>query len=553
MFIMSMYMFTYNMISWILAVNLFLNNLKFIIEWNLVNINSFKMIFIMYFDWMSLMFFSTVLMISSLVILYSMSYMKMDTSIKRFMMLIMIFVLSMMLMIISPNMISILLGWDGLGLSSYCLVCYYMNKKSFNSSMITILMNRIGDILILMLIGLFLKFGSWNFILMNKLNLMFMIFIMIAAITKSAQIPFSMWLPMAMAAPTPISSLVHSSTLVTAGVYLMIRFNSLFNKNFLFIMMILSCMTMLMASTSANGEFDLKKIIALSTLSQLGLMIFTISLNLPKLSFFHLTTHAMFKSLLFLCSGIMIHNYFNHQDIRFMSFMNLNIPFINMIFNISSLTLCGMPFLSGFYSKDLIIEMFIMNKFNWLMFLMMYMSMGLTTSYTFRLIFYISLKNLKIYKYNLYNSFNLMNYSIILLLFMSMFYGSTINWIIFSSLNTIFIPFNLKIFIWIIIIMNIIIGLMIPILKYKIYNFKFMKFMFMYFNFMWFLNNMYKNNKILNFNNKLIFFSESWLELMSSKMFLYKMKTMYKYKIFNLNFFNMILLMMYLNLMIFMM
>nr|UHJ18872.1 NADH dehydrogenase subunit 5 [Psyttalia incisi] len=552
MFILTIYMFMINMISWILSINMILNNFKLIIEWNMINLNSFNMIYIMYFDWMSLMFLSTVLMISSLVILYSMKYMEMDTSMKRFMLLILIFVLSMMLMIISPNMISILLGWDGLGLSSYCLVAYYMNKKSFNSSMTTILMNRVGDIMILMLIGLFMKFGSWNFLFLNKMNMLFFIFIMIAAMTKSAQIPFSMWLPLAMAAPTPISSLVHSSTLVTAGVYLLIRFNYLFNKNFLMILMILSCMTMLMASSSANMEFDLKKIIALSTLSQLGLMIFTISLNLSTISFFHLTTHAMFKSLLFLCSGIMIHNYFNNQDIRFMSFMNLNMPFINITFNISSLTLCGMPFLSGFYSKDLIIEMFIMNKFNWFMFIFMYSSMGMTTSYTFRLIFYISLKNLKMNKYNFYMSFNLMNYSIIFLLLMSMFYGSIINWLIFSSLNKIMISKDLKIFIWLIIMLSMMIGLIMPLMKLKIYKFKLIKYMYMYINFMWFINNIFSNNKILNFNNKMIFSDSSWLEMFSSKLFLFNMKIFYKYKIFNLNFFFMMIMMMYFSLMIFM-
>nr|AHA52446.1 NADH dehydrogenase subunit 5 [Histeromerus sp. QL-2013] len=546
----SSYMFFMNLIFWMISIMMLLMKLNFIMEWNLYMFNSMKIEFFIYMDWMSMMFISTILLISSMVIIYSMEYMKNDLFLKRFMILIMIFVSSMIMMIISPNMISILLGWDGLGLSSYCLVAYYQNKKSFNSSMITILMNRIGDIMILILISLFMMFGSWNFMFFKSMNMIFMFFILIAAITKSAQIPFSTWLPLAMAAPTPISSLVHSSTLVTTGIYLLIRFNFLMNNNFLYFLMMLSSLTMLLAGSSANFEFDLKKIIALSTLSQLGLMILTISINLPKLAFFHLITHAMFKSLLFLCSGIIIHNYMNNQDIRYISFMNMNMPFINLTFNIASLTLCGMPFLTGFYSKDMIIEMFLMNYNNLIIFLIMFLSMMFTIMYSFRLLFYISIKNLKMNMFMFYNSFNLMNYSIIILLLLSIFYGSTLNWLLYSSLNNIFLPSYLKLLIFKFLFMGLIISLMIQLIKLNFYMLKMFKTFYTFMNLMWFLPLLFKKNKmnILNLNNKLIFYSDmGWLEMLSSKKIIFYLNILYKMKnIFKMNFLLMTFLSIYL-------
>nr|QKZ95155.1 NADH dehydrogenase subunit 5 [Habrobracon hebetor] len=519
---MIIYLMFLNFFFWILFLMFLLFNLKILIEWNFYFLHSLKIEFIIFLDWMTLIFASTVTLITSIVILYSLNYMEGDYYLSRFIMLILIFMLSMILMILSPNLISILLGWDGLGLSSYCLVVYYQSKKSFNSSMVTILMNRIGDIMLLMSIGLFMKFGSWNFLFLNKINELFMLIIFIAAITKSAQIPFSSWLPLAMAAPTPISSLVHSSTLVTAGVYLLIRFNFLFNKKLMFMFLILSCLTMFMSGLSANFEFDLKKIIALSTLSQLGLMILTLCLNYPKLTFFHLITHAMFKSLLFLCSGIMIHNCLDNQDIRFLSFLSMNMPLINLIFNVASFTLCGMPFLSGFYSKDLIVEMFLMNNFNWLLMFMMFMSMYMTISYTFRLIYYISLKNKKINFFYFYNSFNLMNYSIYILFLFSIFYGSILNWLMFSSLNLIFLPKMLKLLIYLFLLGGLILGLILPyFIKLKFMFYKFNMILYKFFNFMWFLSIMLKKNKIniLVLSNIYIMnMDNSWLELITFKM-----------------------------------
>jgi len=178
----------------------------------------------------------------------------------------------------------------------------------------------------------------------------------LAAITKSAQIPFSAWLPAAIAAPTPVSALVHSSTLVTAGVYLLIRFNEVISssKTLFFIRLL----TMLLSGLGACLEQDAKKIVALSTLSQLGVIIFSLSVGLWEIAFFHLLSHALFKSLLFICMGIYIHGRVNQQDLRGIGFQYTSIPVVSRYFLVSSLSLSGFPFLSGFYSKDSVVELF---------------------------------------------------------------------------------------------------------------------------------------------------------------------------------------------------
>jgi NADH-ubiquinone oxidoreductase chain 5 len=171
-------------------------------------------------------------------------------------------------------------------------------------------------------------------------------------------------LPAAMAAPTPVSSLVHSSTLVTAGVYLLIRFNFAFSDSLCYFLLFISRITMFMSGLGARFEFDLKKIIALSTLSQLGLIMSILALGGYKLAFFHLLTHALFKALLFMCSGNIIHNVGNCQDIRFIGSLVNFIPLTCVYFNICNLSLCGLPFFRGFYSKDLILEVMRMGYLN---------------------------------------------------------------------------------------------------------------------------------------------------------------------------------------------
>jgi NADH-ubiquinone oxidoreductase chain 5 len=267
--------------------------------------------------------------------------------------------------------------------------------RSYNAGILTVLSNRIGDVALLIVIAWIINFGSWNYIyyldfLRSSFEIgLISVLVVLAAVTRSAQIPFSSWLPAAMAAPTPVSALVHSSTLVTAGVYLLIRFSPTFNSFLCVFLLIVSGLTMFMAGLGANFEYDLRKIIALSTLRQLGLIISAVSVGLASIAFFHLLTHALFKALLFMCAGVIIHVMKNSQDIRFMGNLSIQMPFTSVCLGVSSFALCGMPFLAGFYSKDLILEMVSFRYVNLVGFFLFFVSTGLTVCYSFRLFYYV--------------------------------------------------------------------------------------------------------------------------------------------------------------------
>nr|YP_010895178.1 NADH dehydrogenase subunit 5 [Meliscaeva auricollis]WJW73717.1 NADH dehydrogenase subunit 5 [Meliscaeva auricollis] len=429
-----------------------MNEITYFLEWELVSLNSMSIVMTFLFDWMSLMFMSFVLLISSLVIYYSKEYMIHDMNINRFIMLVLMFVLSMMFLIISPNLVSILLGWDGLGLVSYCLVIYFNNVKSYNAGMLTALLNRVGDVFLLLAIAWMLNYGSWNYVfylefMMNDTEMLIIsILVTSAAMTKSAQIPFSSWLPAAMAAPTPVSALVHSSTLVTAGIYLLIRFNMLLCNTFMSqLLLLLAGLTMFMSGLGANFEFDLKKIIALSTLSQLGLMMMILSMGYYKLAFFHLLTHALFKALLFMCAGAIIHNMNNSQDLRLMGGLSLFMPLTSSCFNVANLALCGMPFLAGFYSKDLILEVVSLSMVNLFIYYLFFFSTGLTVCYSLRLVYYSMTGNMNCSSLNVLNDESwVMLKGMLGLMFMSIIGGSMLSWLIFMTPYTICLPYYLK-------------------------------------------------------------------------------------------------------------
>nr|YP_009694391.1 NADH dehydrogenase subunit 5 [Pterostichus niger]QEI26051.1 NADH dehydrogenase subunit 5 [Pterostichus niger] len=532
----------------LISISLFFMSLKFLfldysifIEWELLSLNSSSIVMGILFDWMSLMFMSFVLFISCMVIFYSEQYMEGDLNINRFIMLVLMFVFSMMLLIISPNLISILLGWDGLGLVSYCLVIYYQNIKSYNAGMVTVLMNRIGDVMLLIAISWMMNYGSWNYVFYldyMKMDLYMQIIgglVVIAAMTKSAQIPFSSWLPAAMAAPTPVSALVHSSTLVTAGVYLLIRFNIILNENLSLFLLLISVLTMFMAGLGANFEFDLKKIIALSTLSQLGLMMSILSMGNFKLAFFHLLTHALFKSLLFMCAGAIIHNLKNMQDIRFMGNLMVYMPLTCICMNISNLALCGMPFLAGFYSKDLILEVVCMDYVNMFIFILFFISTGLTVCYSFRLCYYSITGDFNFYSFNSLNDEGwIMMKSMIMMLIMVIFMGSMLSWLIFPTPIMICLPIELKL----LALMVSIIGMW---LGYEMSKFSFswlsnsLKFYYYsyFFGFMWFMPNIstFSMNYIPLMMSYKLFkgFDQGWNEFLGGQSMYMNMK---KYSMF---------------------
>nr|YP_009227478.1 NADH dehydrogenase subunit 5 [Parnara guttata]AFN21413.1 NADH dehydrogenase subunit 5 [Parnara guttata] len=529
-FISFFFLFIFMLMNFFMMIYFIMNNIIIFMEWELISFNSMNIVMSILLDWMSLLFMMFVSLISSSVIYYSKSYMNSELNLNRFIILVLLFILSMILLIISPNIVSILLGWDGLGLVSYCLVIYYQNWKSFNAGMLTALSNRVGDVFILMVISWMMNYGSWNYIfylnfMFNDYSMMIIsVMIILAAMTKSAQIPFSSWLPAAMAAPTPVSALVHSSTLVTAGVYLLIRFNDLLvNMFFMKMLLLLSGLTMFMAGISANYEYDLKKIIALSTLSQLGLMMSILSMGMADLAFFHLLTHAMFKALLFMCAGVIIHMMNDNQDIRMMGGLSFYIPLTSLCLNISNLALCGIPFLAGFYSKDLILEMVSMSNLNMMVFYLYYFSTGLTMFYTIRLMMYLMINNFNLLSvYNLYDEDFIMLKSMLILLFMSVVTGSFLSWMIFIYPYMIYLPLNLKLMVFYVSGMGMMMGYVISNMKINSIN-KFLKTykLSLFFCMMWFMPNLSTyglNYYFLKFSQKMIKnIDMGWSELYSGQ------------------------------------
>ena len=436
---------------------------------------------------MSIIFIFTVLLISSIIIIYRSEYINHDLYYNRFFYLVFLFIISILLIIISPNIVRILLGWDGLGLISYCLVSYYQNYRRYNSGILTVLINRVGDVIIIMRISIIFMFGRWNFLNFNGIRFLILLLILLACITKRAQFPFSSWLPAAIAAPTPVSSLVHSSTLVTAGIYLLIRFHFIIYKNNLLLLLIIivGLITIIIAGISANFEFDLKKIIAFSTLSQLGLIIIIYSIKNIILTFFHLIIHAIFKSIIFICSGIIIHIIINYQDIRYIGNLIKFIPLTIIIFFISNLSLCGIPFFSGFYSKDQILEYIFIYKFSYLIYIYLIISTILTVIYSLRLTYYLINGNFNFLVNYKIIDLKLINFSIFILIFISLIYGNIINWFIFNNVEYIYLFFFEKIIILFICLISVLVS-------FNLYNLNFFNYFYFfkyYLGKIWFINN----------------------------------------------------------------
>nr|UUC08052.1 NADH dehydrogenase subunit 5 [Parantropora penelope] len=420
-----------------------------ILEWELLCLGSLYFSVPLLIDKVSMIFSMTVLLIFISVMFFSVSYMSGDINLKYFIYLVSMFVLSMNLLVFFPHMAVLLLGWDGLGLTSYLLVIYYLNDKSLGAGMITAMTNRIGDALLILVVSWGFLCGHWSFMLSDFKVCFFILFsIFLACMTKSAQIPFSAWLPAAMAAPTPVSALVHSSTLVTAGIYLFIRFYFMFSSFYFFhfLAFFVGVITCLMASLSASFENDLKKVIALSTLSQLGVMMICLGLGQPMVVFFHLITHALFKALLFICAGNIIHSSQDNQDIRLMGGISFSMPVTSVVMNTANLSLCGFPFLAGFYSKDMVVENFFLSGFPFFISLLMMLSVCLTSFYTMRLSFFTlwsPFKGSSCLVVGDKSKFIVVSY--ILLFSGAVCGGCCCNFIVMPSVELLVLPFYLKI------------------------------------------------------------------------------------------------------------
>lgn len=447
--IARIFLFSIRFFIFFTSLFLSINNTTWLILWEIFSMNSSSITFPIILDPIGTLFSSAVLFISANVIIFTSTYIEAEIFLKRFVILVLLFVVSINILIFFPHLITLLLGWDGLGLSSFILVIYYQNAKSLGAGIITALTNRIGDVLLLLAIGWTFNNNHWSIINIwhSPLSLIIILCILFARITKRAQIPFSSWLPAAIAAPTPVSALVHSSTLVTAGVFLTIRFYDFLSSltYFSVILLLTASLTIFIAGLSAITECDLKKIIALSTLRQLGVIIASLALGYPKLAFFHLITHAIFKALLFICAGSIIHYHSHGQDLRTVGNLTSQIPLTMRYLLIANISLCAAPFLSGFYSKDLILELSLFSPINFVTIFLFFIATIFTAAYSVRLLFSAIWSN---------NSFSplhhISNHDFnifvpgILLTLGAIIAGSLINWTFLPFRIEPFLPFYFK-------------------------------------------------------------------------------------------------------------
>ena len=323
------------------------------------------------FDHYSTSFFLLLGLVSGRVVLWSYYYLDSERAYNRFIFLLLSFIISMVMLIFFSNLFVALIGWDLLGVSSFLLVIFYKNRKRLGSGIITALSNRIGDCILICVLGLSLYQGSALILLLTIL----------LRITKSAQFPFSAWLPAAMAAPTPVRALVHSSTLVTAGVYILIRFCLTSTEPLL----LFGRFTILLGGTCACAERDLKKVVALRTLSQLGVMIISLGALEKSFCFFHMICHACFKALLFICVGVCIHSIYGTQEYRRFNKLFFIMP-VSVFFTVANLSLMGFIFTSGFYRKDIIIEVLMKNELvSWTIIIFLF-AVGLTSCYSIKIL-----------------------------------------------------------------------------------------------------------------------------------------------------------------------
>lgn len=405
------------------------------------------------FDTLTVLMLVVVTTVSSIVHLYSIGYMESDPHIPRFFSYLSLFTFFMIILVTADNLVQMFVGWEGVGLCSYLLINFWHTRLQANKAAIkAVIVNRVGDFgLVLGMLGTFYTFKTFNYSVLFSLipfyaleiNSNFSIlgfeidvltficiFFFIGAVGKSAQLGLHTWLPDAMEGPTPVSALIHAATMVTAGVFLIARCSPLFEYSPL-ALTIVTCfgaMTAFFAATTALVQNDLKRVIAYSTCSQLGYMVFACGTSNYSVGIFHLANHAFFKALLFLSAGSVIHALGDEQDMRKMGGLSKLMPFTYAMMLIGSLSLMGTPFLTGFYSKDAILEL-AFGKFtisSHFAFWLGTVSASLTSFYSMRLLYITFLKKTNAYRYSMQHVHDLpriMGYPLFILVFGSIFIG----------------------------------------------------------------------------------------------------------------------------------